>query len=171
MTTIDLASCFAAVPDRRRAEGRIYGRSRRDPVLDYRHPERRSVVSTNPCADPPEALRAHCGFPGRRAATSAIVHLSARIERRKSAEQSYMDEGVQLLELARNARRLFERQEPRENAACSILFYRTVFGNMEKWSRLSGNHPIYRRKQLLLQPARTRATRPISAKNEIWLPE
>ena len=36
------------------------------------------------------------------------------IDRHENAEQSYMDEGVQILELARNAQRLFERQEPRE---------------------------------------------------------
>jgi hypothetical protein len=36
------------------------------------------------------------------------------IERHEAAEQSYMDEGVQILELARNAQRLFERQEPRQ---------------------------------------------------------
>jgi site-specific DNA recombinase len=36
------------------------------------------------------------------------------IERHQAANESYMDEGVRLLELARNARRLFERQEPRE---------------------------------------------------------
>ncbi len=36
------------------------------------------------------------------------------IERHQSAEQSYMDEGVQLLELARNAQKLFAKQEPRE---------------------------------------------------------
>jgi site-specific DNA recombinase len=36
------------------------------------------------------------------------------IERHQNADQSYMDEGVQLLELARNAQKLFERQEPRE---------------------------------------------------------
>src|SRR5580704_16905110 len=36
------------------------------------------------------------------------------IERYEAAEQSYMDEGVQILELARNAQRLFERQIPRE---------------------------------------------------------
>src|SRR3984893_13083391 len=35
-------------------------------------------------------------------------------ERHQVANKSYMDEGVQLLELARNAQRLFERQEPRE---------------------------------------------------------
>jgi len=36
------------------------------------------------------------------------------IARHESAEQSYMDEGMQILELARNAQKLFERQEPRE---------------------------------------------------------
>ena len=36
------------------------------------------------------------------------------IDRHEAAEQSYMDEGVQTLELARNAQRLFERQEPRQ---------------------------------------------------------
>ena len=36
------------------------------------------------------------------------------IDRHQDADQSYMDEGVQILELARNAQRLFERQEPRE---------------------------------------------------------
>jgi hypothetical protein len=35
-------------------------------------------------------------------------------DRHEAAEQSYMDEGVQILELARNAQRLFERQEPRQ---------------------------------------------------------
>ena len=36
------------------------------------------------------------------------------IERHQEAEQSYMDEGVQLLELAHNAQALFERQPTRE---------------------------------------------------------
>jgi site-specific DNA recombinase len=36
------------------------------------------------------------------------------IERLQEANRSYMDEGVQLLELARNAQSLFARQEPRE---------------------------------------------------------
>jgi site-specific DNA recombinase len=36
------------------------------------------------------------------------------IERHQEADKSYMDEGVQLLELARNAQRLFAKQEPRE---------------------------------------------------------
>jgi site-specific DNA recombinase len=37
------------------------------------------------------------------------------IERHEVAEQSYMGEDVQILELARNAQRRFERQQPREN--------------------------------------------------------
>ena len=36
------------------------------------------------------------------------------IDRHQNADKSYLDEGVQLLELARNAQRLFERQEPRQ---------------------------------------------------------
>ena len=35
-------------------------------------------------------------------------------ERHQVANRSYIDEGVQLLELAQNAQRLFEKQEPRE---------------------------------------------------------
>jgi site-specific DNA recombinase len=40
--------------------------------------------------------------------------LQREIDRHETAEQSYMDEGIQILELARNAQMLFERQEPRE---------------------------------------------------------
>jgi hypothetical protein len=36
------------------------------------------------------------------------------IARHESAEQFYMDEGIQILELARSAQKLFERQQPRE---------------------------------------------------------
>ena len=43
------------------------------------------------------------------------------IERHQDADQSYLDEGVRILELARNAQRLFEQQEPRRKApTCSI---------------------------------------------------
>jgi site-specific DNA recombinase len=40
--------------------------------------------------------------------------LQREIARHQEADESYMDEGVQILELARNAQRLFERQEPRQ---------------------------------------------------------
>ena len=39
--------------------------------------------------------------------------LQREIDRHQHAEESYMDEGVRLLELAQNAQRLFERQERR----------------------------------------------------------
>jgi len=38
----------------------------------------------------------------------------AAIIRTDRAKESYIDEGIQILELARNAQRLFERQQPRE---------------------------------------------------------
>jgi site-specific DNA recombinase len=37
-----------------------------------------------------------------------------QIELHQAADQSYLDEGVQLMELARSAQRLFANQEPRE---------------------------------------------------------
>jgi hypothetical protein len=37
-----------------------------------------------------------------------------QLARHESAEQSYMNEGIQILELARNAQKLFERQQARE---------------------------------------------------------
>jgi site-specific DNA recombinase len=40
--------------------------------------------------------------------------LQREIDRHDTAEQSYMDKGVQILELAQNAQRLFEQQEPRQ---------------------------------------------------------
>jgi hypothetical protein len=36
------------------------------------------------------------------------------IERHQTADQSYLEEGVRILELARSAQRQFENQEPRE---------------------------------------------------------
>ena len=36
------------------------------------------------------------------------------IERHQSADQSYLEDGVRLIELAQNARRLFEKQDSRE---------------------------------------------------------
>jgi site-specific DNA recombinase len=39
------------------------------------------------------------------------------IERHQTADQSYLEEGLRILELARNAQRLFEKQEPRESVA------------------------------------------------------
>ena len=40
--------------------------------------------------------------------------LQREVDRHQQADESYMEEGVQILELARNAQRLFAKQEPRE---------------------------------------------------------
>ena len=58
------------------------------------------------------------------------------IERHQDADQSYMDEGVQILELARNAQRLFEQQEPREKRR--LLNFRTI--ELHLGGRRSGCH-------------------------------
>ena len=42
------------------------------------------------------------------------LRLQREIDRHEAAEQSYMDEGVQILELASKAQALFENQEPRQ---------------------------------------------------------
>ena len=64
------------------------------------------------------------------------------IDRHQNADKSYMEEGVQLVELARNAQRLFERREPRQNAACSTSYYRTAYGRLAPCSRPSANRLI-----------------------------
>ena len=52
------------------------------------------------------------------------------IERHRSADKSYLNEGVALLELAKDAQRLCAKQEPREKRAFSISYYRTAHGRM-----------------------------------------
>jgi site-specific DNA recombinase len=64
------------------------------------------------------------------------------IERLQAADRSYMDEGVQLLELARNAQTLFAKQNHAKSGVCSISYYRTVAGKMAGWSQLSANRLI-----------------------------
>jgi hypothetical protein len=64
------------------------------------------------------------------------------IERHQSAEQSYMDKGVQLLELARNAQRLFATQEPREKRRLLNSCYRTAPGRTARWSPPSAHRLI-----------------------------
>ena len=58
------------------------------------------------------------------------------IERHQTADKSYMDEGVQLLELARNAQRLFEKQEPREKRR--LAQFRAI--ELHLGGRRSGRH-------------------------------
>jgi site-specific DNA recombinase len=92
------------------------------------------------------------------------------IARHETAEQSYMDEGVQILELARDAQKLFERQQPREKRR--LLNF--VLSNCS-WD--DGEVvTIFRQPFDLLAQTTAIATRaatsldPNSTKSEIWLP-
>src|ERR1700716_1319518 len=90
------------------------------------------------------------------------------VERHEAAEQSYMDEGVQILELARNAQRLFERQEPRQKrrllnfvlSNCTwedgevVTTLRQPFDLLAETTAIAAGHG--------------RGTRPNGLKSEIW---
>ena len=58
------------------------------------------------------------------------------IERHQNADKSYLDEGVALLDLARNAQRLFAKQEPREKRR--LLNFATIELHLGRWR--SGRH-------------------------------
>jgi site-specific DNA recombinase len=50
------------------------------------------------------------------------------IEDHQEADHSYLDEGVQLLELAQNAQRLFAKQDPREKRGPKLQKLRLGWG-------------------------------------------
>ena len=93
----------------------------------------------------------------------------SEIERHQEAEQSYMDEGVQILELARNAQTLFERQSAREKrrllnfvlSNCSwedgkvVATFRQPFDLLAETAAIAARHQAGDGGNL--------------AKNEIWL--
>jgi len=91
------------------------------------------------------------------------------IERHQSADQSYMEEGVQLLELARNAQKLFEQQEPREKrrllnfvlSNCTWEDGQVVANFRQPFDLLAETTAI------AMQTAANETTK--SAKTEIWL--
>ena len=92
------------------------------------------------------------------------------IGRHQSADKSYMDEGVQILELARNAQKLFERQHPREKrrllnfllSNCSWEDGEVVATFRQPFDLLAQTNAVAMRSE----------TGPGSefAKSEIWLP-
>jgi site-specific DNA recombinase len=91
------------------------------------------------------------------------------IERHQQADQSYVDEGVQLLELARNAQKLFEQQEPREKRR--LLNF--VLSNCT-WEDggvvATFRQPFDLLAETAVSAARAAASeRPELAKTEIWL--
>jgi len=91
------------------------------------------------------------------------------IEQHEVANQSYMAEGIRLLELARNARRLFEKQQAREKRR---LLDFLVSNCSWKDGQLTAE---FRQPFDLIADTAMAATNttaegtPESAKNEIWL--
>src|SRR5262249_3163702 len=91
------------------------------------------------------------------------------IERHQSADHSYMEEGVQLLELARNAQKLFEQQEPREKrrllnfvlSNCTWEDGQVIANFRQPFNLLAETTAI------AMQTAANETTK--SAKTEIWL--
>ena len=93
------------------------------------------------------------------------------IERHQNADKSYKDEGVALMDLARNAQRLFAKQGPREKRR--LLNF--VLSNCT-WEDGEVVATFRQPFDMLAETANTaarlqadEAAKP--AKNEIWLPE
>jgi len=91
------------------------------------------------------------------------------IERHESAEQSYMDEGVQILELARNAQKLFERQEPREKQRLlNFLLSNCCWVNAEVVAAFRQPFDLLAQTTAIATRAAT-SSNANSTKSEIWL--
>jgi len=91
------------------------------------------------------------------------------IDRLQTANQPYMDEGVQILELASDAQSSLKAQSHAKKGGCSISCYRTA-----RWRR--GKVVAYFRQPFDLSAETTAiaATREVtatafSAKTEVWL--
>jgi site-specific DNA recombinase len=92
------------------------------------------------------------------------------IERHQTADRSYLEEGVRLLELARNAQRLFEKQESREKRR---LLNFVVSNCSWKGGELTAalRQPFDLLSETTAIAAQTAVDRTRnSAKTEIWLP-
>ena len=93
------------------------------------------------------------------------------IDRLQIANQSYMDEGVQILELASNAQKLFESQEPRQKRR--LLNFLLSNCSWEDGEVVATFRQPF---DLLAETTAIAATRKgtaiaFSAKKEIWLPD
>jgi site-specific DNA recombinase len=92
------------------------------------------------------------------------------IERHQAADQSYLEEGVRVLELAQNAQRLFEKQEPREKRR---LLNFVVSNATWKGAKLAAKlrQPFDFLAETTTLAAKARGEKKsISPKSEIWLP-
>jgi site-specific DNA recombinase len=92
------------------------------------------------------------------------------IDRHQEADKSYMDEGVQILELAGNAQKLFERQEPRQKRRLlNFVLSSCTWENGEVVANF--RQPFDLLAETAAIAARPGAGNMINpAKSEIWLP-
>ena len=92
------------------------------------------------------------------------------IERHEAAEQSYMDEGVQILELARNAQKLFEQQQPREKRRLlNFVLSNCSWEDGEVVATFRQPFDLLAQTTAIATRAKT-SSGSNSAKSEIWLP-
>jgi site-specific DNA recombinase len=82
------------------------------------------------------------------------------IDRHQNADKSYKDEGVALLDLARNAKSCSPSRNRAKNDACSNSYYRTALGRTAKWSQPSVNPLTCLRKRQLRRRTMEEERRP-----------
>lgn len=68
--------------------------------------------------------------------------LMRAIEEHQAEDQTYLEEGIRLLELGRRAHELSRSRNRVRNGVFSILYFRTALGKMENSRPRSGNHLI-----------------------------
>jgi site-specific DNA recombinase len=92
------------------------------------------------------------------------------IERHQNADKSYLEEGAALLELAKNAQRLFAKQEPREKRRLlNFLLSNCAWEDGEVVATF--RQPFDTLAETATAAARVEAAaRAKTAKSEIWLP-
>jgi site-specific DNA recombinase len=92
------------------------------------------------------------------------------IERHQAADQSYLEEGVRLLELARNAQRLFEKQNPRERRRLlNFVVSNCTWKNGELMANLRQPFGLLAETTAIAALAAAGESANL-AKTEIWLP-
>jgi hypothetical protein len=93
------------------------------------------------------------------------------IDRLQEADKSYLDEGVQILELTGNARRLFENQEPRQKRRLlNFLLSNCSWEDGEVVATFRQPFDLLAETTAIAATRKPTATA-ISAKTEIWLPD
>ena len=92
------------------------------------------------------------------------------IERHQAADRSYLEEGVRLLELARSAQRLFDKQEPREKRRLlNFVVSNCTWKGGELVANLRQPFDLLAETKAIAAQA-AGGNRPNFAKSEIWLP-